>query len=153
MGSAGRPTWLRSRRSWGVGLQLLTVAFAVLLAVVGGSDEPPSKATNAIIVMLVTAAQIGAAWAFSGDGKADPALAERSVGRLVHLAARAKQAEVRAQAAFETSGRTQVLHAEMGVLSTEFSWLSDGLIQAIDDWRTFHPQAVDRAERTGEDAD
>jgi hypothetical protein len=142
--------WLVQRRTWGVALQVLTVGFAVLLAILGGG-KPPSTATNALIVIGVAAAQIGAAWAFSGEGKAHPALAERSVARLVGLASRARLAEARAQARFEETSRGQALHAEMGILSTEFSWISDGLVEAIEDWRTFHPKAVERAEARGND--
>jgi len=105
-----------------------------------------SAATEAVIVILIIAAQIGAGWAFSADGKADPTLAERSVGRLFHLAQRAKRAGAKAQAAYESSGSEAQLHADMGILSVELSWIEDGLVQAIGDWRVFHAQAVERAE-------
>jgi hypothetical protein len=146
--------WLRaaslSRRFWGILLQAATVGFAVLLAVLGGGKEQPSKATNALIVVLVAVAQVGAGWAFSGEGKADPALAERSVSRLFQLASRAEQAEQKAQRDFESTVPEDPLHANMGILSTELSWIAEGLVQAIGDWRTFHPQAVGRAEGTVE---
>lgn len=143
---------LQKRKTWGVVMQVFTVAFAVLLALLGSEDKPPSKATNALIIVLIAGAQFGSAWAFGKDGKADPALAERSVSRLIGLAARARQAEIATQQAFEGTTRGQALRVELGVMATEFSWMSEGLLQAIEDWRTFHPDAVGRAEGTSADA-
>jgi hypothetical protein len=143
---------LTGRRTWGIGLQVVPVIFAVVLAVLGSSKHPPSAAVSAVIVLVIAGTQVGAGWLFSTEGKADPTLAERSVGRLVHLATRAQLAEQGAQAAFESNITAKELHAEMGKLSVELSWLGDGLVEAVDDWRMFHPQAVERAERGDGDA-
>lgn len=149
-GSRGLLSALGSRRAIGIALLATTFGLSILLAVIQGAKKPPSQAVDAVIVILIAASQIGAAWVFSAEGKADPTLAERSVARLFHLAQRAGQAEARAQRAFESTSPSTALHAEMGMISTEFSWLEDGLIQAIGDWRVFHAQAVERAEGTNE---
>ena len=83
---------------------------------------------------------------FSGQGRADPSHAQQSSARLFWLARRAKDAGARAQHLFEGAPTELELHAQMGVLSTEFSWLEDSLVLAIDDWRVFHAQAVEEAE-------
>jgi len=121
-------------------------ALTVLLAFVGGAHKPASQATDAVIVILITLSQGGAAWVFSGQGRADPSHAQQSAARLAWLARRAHAAGVRAQQSFEGLSTGDELHSQMGVLSTEFSWLEDGLVLAIGDWRVFHPRAVQEAE-------
>ena len=87
------------------------VAAASRIAQVVAHPEAVLGHVDAVII----AAQIGAAWAFSADGKADPTLAERSVGRLFHLAQRAKRAGSKAQASYESSGREEPLHADLAI--------------------------------------
>jgi hypothetical protein len=41
----------------------------------------------------------------------------------------------------------------MGQLSVHLSYLEEGYIDAIEDWRVFHPDAVEKAERSENDPD
>jgi hypothetical protein len=41
----------------------------------------------------------------------------------------------------------------MGQLSVHLSYLEEGYIDAIEDWRVFHPDAVEKAERSENDLD
>ena len=39
----------------------------------------------------------------------------------------------------------------MGMMSVHLSYIEDGLIGAVDDWRVFHPYAVEQAEGSTDD--
>lgn len=144
-------------RKWWAGLSLRTkagavfagigAALTVLLAFLSSSDDPPSANTYALLVLLAILAQLGATWIFSGDGKADPSMARRSVARLVGLASRAEHA--RKQAELLTAKGTSIsdLREGIGHLSVHLSYLEEGYVQAIEDWRAFHPRVVDAAEK------
>jgi len=41
----------------------------------------------------------------------------------------------------------------MGELSVNLSYLEEGYLNAIEDWRIFHPDAVEKAERSENDLD
>ena len=41
----------------------------------------------------------------------------------------------------------------MGELSVHLSYLEEGYLNAIEDWRVFHPDAVEKAERRENDLD
>lgn len=144
---------LRPRQLVGVSLFGFGFGFTVLLAVLGGAHKPVSQATDAVIVIVITLTQGGATWAFSGLGKADPTHAQQSAARLLLLARRAHAAGVRAQQSFEGYCTETDFHAEIGILSTELSWLEDGLVLSLEDWRVFHAQAVHEAEGTQTYAD
>lgn len=141
---------LSNRQLLGGALYCLGVGLSVLLAVVGGGSEPASEATDAVLVILIVLANGGAAWSFSGQGRADPSHAQQSAARLFLVARRAQVAEARAQRLFEGQATRSELHEAMGILSTEFSWIQDVLILSINDWRVFHADAVSAAEGADE---
>jgi hypothetical protein len=86
----------------------------------------------------------------SGDGKADPGLARRSVGRLVALAARAEGARQVTEALRERGATASEMKQAVGQLSVHLSYIEEGYLDAIEDWRVFHPDAVKKAERKQE---
>ena len=63
--------------------------------------------------------------------------------RLLKLANRAGQATKRVEYCFESNLPKTEIHAEMGILSTELSWIEDGLVESIEDWNLFHPVVVE----------
>jgi hypothetical protein len=142
-----------SGRQWlGTALLLVATGLTVLLAYLAGAKQAPSQAAQAELAALIIAAQLGAAWVFSGYGKADPSHAERSAARLFRLAQRARDCGHQTQELFEDRAtQKHDLHAAMGIASTNFDWLQDGLIEAIGDWRVFHPRAVEQAEGNDDD--
>lgn len=143
-----RQWWRRqsSRRKLGGLLSLLGVGLTVALAFLGNEDEPPAASTQALIALLAILSQFGAAGVFSGDGRADPTLAQRSVARLIRMARRASEARLAAEA-LQTSGlQAAQMRAGVGELSVHLSYLEEGYLESIDDWRTFHPDAVQQAE-------
>jgi hypothetical protein len=91
--------------------------------------------------------------AFSGVGKADPGLAERSVARLVGLAVRANLAKAMAEKCREANPGVSTMRQAMGELSVHLSYLEEGYINAIEDWRIFHSDVVEKAERSENDLD
>jgi hypothetical protein len=134
-------------------LVVLGVGLTVLLAFLSSQHQPPSSSTQALIALLAIAAQLGAPGAFGGDGKADPGLAERSAARLVSLAHKADTAKVMAEQCQESKMSPAELRQAMNQLSVHLSYLEDGYVNAIEDWRIFHPLAVDKAERIQYDPD
>lgn len=144
---------LRPRQRWGGLLVIIGAGLTVVLAFLSNQTKPPAASTQALIALLAILAQLGSAWAFSGAGKADPGLAERSVGRLVGLATRASLARVMAEKSRETNPGVTVMRQAMGELSVHLSYLEEGYLDAIEDWRIFHPDAVEKAERSERDPD
>lgn len=144
---------LRLRQRWGGALAVTGVVFTVLLALLGSRSSPPAASTQALLALLAILAQAGSAWVFSGDGKADPGLARRSVSRLVGLARHANEARLTAQTLKENSPTVAEFRHEIGPLSVHLSYLEEGLIEAVEDWRVFHPDAVARVESQEETND
>ena len=144
---------LQARQKWGGALAAVGAGLTVLLAFLSNRTQPPAASTQALIALLAIFAQLGSAWAFSGAGKADPGLAERSVARLVGLAARASLARAMAEKCREANPGAPAMRQAMGELSVQLSYLEEGYLNAIDDWRVFHPDAVKKAERSEDDLD
>lgn len=144
---------LRPRQRWGGLLATAGAGLTVLLAFLSNQTRPPGASTQALIALLAILAQLGSAWTFSGAGKADPGLAERSVARLVGLATRASIARGMAEKCQEVNPGTPAMRKAMGQLSVHLSYLEEGYINAIEDWRVFHPDAVEKAERSERDPD
>lgn len=140
---------LRPRQRWGGALACIGAGLTVLLAFVGNEAEPPGASTQALIAFLAILAQLGSAWTFNGDGKADPGLAQSSVSRLVKLAQKANTARLIAEELHEKGATPSDTRRAMGQMSVHLSYLEEGYIDAIEDWRLFHPGAVEKAERTG----
>jgi hypothetical protein len=141
---------LRPRQRWGGALATGGAGLTVLLAFLGNQTKPPAASTQALIALLAILAQLGSAWAFSGVGKADPGLAERSVGHLVSLAARASFAKAMAEKCQENGLGAPAMRQVMGQLSVHLSYLEEGYVSAIEDWRIFHPDAVKDAIKNAE---
>jgi hypothetical protein len=141
---------LRPRQRIGGVLALLGVGLTVLLAFLSNRSEPPAASTQALIALLAILAQLGSAWTFSGDGKADPGLAQRSVGRLVGLALRADSARQLTERMHAGGATASEVKQAMGQVSVHLSYIEEGYLNAIEDWRVFHPYAVEKAERSGD---
>lgn len=138
----------------GSALLIVSAVFTVILAFLGASDAPATRAEITLLAVLVLAAQGGSVWAFSGHGKADPTHAARSYNRLVRLGVRAANAQRIAESAYDSNSGVAHLRSTMGVLSTEFSWVQEGIVQSALDWKAFHPSAVidvDRGEQNGDE--
>lgn len=121
-------------------------SLTMLLAFLGNQSEPPAASTQALIAFLAILAQLGSAWVFSGDGRADPGLAERSVARLVGLAQRASTARFATESLHSSAANVSELRRAVGQVSVHLSYLEEGYVEAIEDWRVFHPHAVQKAE-------
>lgn len=137
--------WLKRwsiKQKWGSLLFFISFVITGLLAFVGSADVPPSRAQTVTLAILAITAQAGSVWAFSGHGKADPAHANRSSARLIQLAVRTHAAGAAAQAAFESADGAAKLRTSLGIVSTEFNWIEDGLTQSVLDWQAFHPNAA-----------
>ncbi|WP_344838890.1 hypothetical protein [Kribbella ginsengisoli] len=121
---------------------------AVLLAYLGNTKTPPAASTQGFIALVSIVAQVGAGMAFSKDGKADPTHAQRSIGRLLTTAQRAKEARLLAEALYERKVTAAELRFGLGQLSTHLSYLEDGYAEAIADWGAFSPLAMELAARS-----
>lgn len=138
-----RLTW----RQW-LGGCLLLAGFGatIALAYVAGASKPPSQSVQVGLAALSILAGTGATITFSGVGRADPTHAQRSAARLFGLASQAANARTAAETAFSGNTTKADLHTTMGMMSVHFSYMEDGLVQAVEDWRVFHPFAVEQAE-------
>ncbi|GAB3055084.1 hypothetical protein GCM10027053_14860 [Intrasporangium mesophilum] len=142
---------LRTRQRLGGLLAVIGGGLTVLLAFLGNETEPPGASTQALIAFLAILAQLASAWAFSGDGKADPGLAQRSVGRLVGLAQRAEAARTAIETLQSANNvKAEQLRLALGQLSVHLSYIEEGYLDAVEDWRIFHPEAVQKAERSSD---
>ena len=144
---------LRTSQRWGAVLSLFGIGLTVLLTFLGNKKTPPAASTQALIALLAILAQLGAAWVFSGDGKADPTLAQRSVARLFGLALRANAAKEAAELLSCGKPTLTEFHQGVGQLGVHLSYLEEGYLNQIDDWRAFYPRAVEQAEGNKTDDD
>lgn len=110
----------------------------VLIAVFG---ETADWAVLLLLTLLAGFFQLAGAVLLNKSGKADPTLARASVRRLYALAVRARDAKLVAEAAYE-QGSAAGSKKLMGKLSSEMSYLEEGAVQAIEDWREFHKDAL-----------
>ena len=144
-----RPHW--SGLKWlGILLVILGIASAVALAYLGNTTKPPPASTQALIALVAVIVQIAAAFAFSREGKVDPAHAQRSVARLISMLGRAEEARLMAETLYEEKLPGSQVRSGNGQLSTHLSYLEQGYAEAIEDWRAFNPSAVVRAMETQE---
>jgi hypothetical protein len=123
------------------------------LALLSSHTKPPAASTQAVLALFAILAQIGAAWAFSGVGKADPGLAESSVAHLYGLAVKAGIARLIAEKCVDENLSAPTMRKAMGELSVHLSYLEDGYVSAIEDWRIFQPGAVEKAKGSKRDPD
>ncbi|WP_131813471.1 hypothetical protein [Mycobacterium kubicae] len=94
---------------------------------------------QAILAVLAIVAQGAAASLFSGHGKAHPSHAKAAFGRLLRLAQRVRFAEQAAQEDFEDPSKpSKERQTQMGILSTELSYIGDGIYSAAADWIAFN---------------
>lgn len=142
-----RPKWSAARWT-GIVLAGFGIATAILLAYLGNTEKPPAASTQAFIAFVSIVAQVGAGMAFSKDGKADPVHAQRSIGRLLTTAQRAKEARLLAEVLYEKKITVGDLRVGLGQLSTHLSYLEDGYAEAIADWGAFSPLAMDVAAKS-----
>lgn len=139
-------------RQWLGGVLLLVgIGATLMLAYVAGANKPPSQAVQVGLAALSILANTGASLTFNGVGRADPTHAQRSSGRLLLLARQAAGAKVTAEGTFESDANKNQLHTAMGMMSRDWSYIEDGLVEALEDWRVFHRYAVEQAEGSSDD--
>jgi hypothetical protein len=110
----------------------------ILLVILGGQSEPPSTTTSALLALITILSQGGAAWAFSGIGRADPVHAKRSAERVAKLALQIQSLEDASQQAFELSLSKDELRIAMGRITASASILKDSAFASYRDWEAFH---------------
>jgi hypothetical protein len=129
------------RRWWGSAFLIGSLGVTVLLGVLSGADEQPSRSTSALLVLLAAVFQFSSVLLFAGIGRADPGLARAAVRRLIRMGLRTSGARQLAEESFD-SANTAELRSRMGRLSVELSWLEEGLVEAVGDWEEFHAEAL-----------
>jgi hypothetical protein len=104
-----------------------------------------TKGPNQLLLAVIAVfAQGIAAFLFAGHGKAQPAYAQRAVSRLLGLAERSNNATVIASASFESKSVTPTQRRDdLGFLSSELSWISEGLRDAVADWIAINEPLVE----------
>lgn len=135
-------------RAWtGAAFLLVGVGLTVLIAILGSRTKPPSASTQGLLTLMATLAQLGAALAFASVGRADPTLARSAVSRLLRLARRAIESRNIAERLAEHEGVPFELRTAAGRLSVHLSYLEEGFVESVEDWRSFHPTTVKNVEK------
>jgi hypothetical protein len=137
----------RTKRLLGALAFLVGLGLTAVLAFGQGGTHPPSRAEDAVLVILAAIAQGGSVLAIRSIGHADPAHVRQSAARLLTVASKAEQAERTAQASFESKKPAGELRTELGIASTNFSWIVEMLLVSIEDWRAFYPDAMEEQGR------
>lgn len=138
----------RQKRFLGWSALAVGIGLAAVLAFAQGGSKPPSRATDALLVVLIAISQGGSAWAFGSIGKADPSHVRQSAAKLVATARMAQESEKKVQAAFESGGTQHVLRTELGIASRDLSWIVELLAISADDWRVAFPEAFPKIEES-----
>ena len=135
-------------RAWvGGSLVAIGALLSVAVAVLGSRHTPPSASIQGLLAFVAIVIQVAAASTFARLGRADPALARSAASRLLRLARRAVEARQLAEGIAEQQGGPQAHKAAAGRLSVHLSYLEEGFVESVEDWRSFHPDAVGIAER------
>lgn len=135
-------------QAWaGSGLLAIGVALTVAIAVLGSSSKPASASTQALLTLMAALAQVGAALTFARIGRADPTLARSAVSRLIRLARRAIEGRQLADGLAVHDAVPAELRAAAGRLSVHLSYLEEGFVESVEDWRSFHPATVKNVEK------
>lgn len=139
------PSWWK-KRFFPFLLIAIGFAFTIALGVLNGNEEQPSRSTSALLVVVSGIFQLAGAATFNKFGKADPTLAESSIRRLRGLGERAGEARTLCEEAFESGANAGALRQTVGVLSVQLSFIEEGLVYQIEDWRLFHEETVKKLE-------
>lgn len=141
-----RSWWSRYGRTL-VGTLLLIAGIGVMVFMAAQSSmtTPPSALESTLLVVLSSCLQIASVAVFNGNGRADPSLARSAVRRLIELTARAGQARIAAEQAYELSSPADAKKA-MGLISVQLSYIEEGIAGGAKDWAEFHPDAIRKLE-------
>lgn len=133
------------RQQLGYLLAGLGITLTLILALVRGFTTL-SAGWSLLVAVVGVVFQGVSAFVFGGVGKADPTHAQASVSHLWTLAQRTTQMKKAAQDSYERRPiHTQSeFHGQMGILSAELSWIEEDALEAIEHWRLFHEQAVEK---------
>lgn len=135
--------WIKKPTTRASALVVVAFGFTVAIALLGGTAE---TSVLLLLTLLAGVFQYLGASKFHDAGRADPSLARSSVKRLLSFASRAQKARRAAETAYEV-GQPAEAKRLMGVLSAELSFLEEGYVQAIEDWREFHADALEDIEK------
>lgn len=138
-----------ARRLWGSFFLVGALSVTVLLGVLSGADEEPSRSTSALLVLLAALFQFSSVLLFSGIGRADPGLARAAVRRLIRMGVRTNEARELAERSDSVSATE--LRSWVGRLSVELSWIEEGLLDAVADWKEFHADALKQLGKDDQD--
>ena len=122
---------------------LFSIGFliTILLAYKASTTKPLSASQSVALVLLVGLFQYGGGKLLYKVGRADPGLARGAVRNLYRLATRASNSRQAAEDAFDGTGPLSE-HDALGRLSTDMSWLEEGILDSVDDWTEFHADAL-----------
>ncbi|MDA0564607.1 hypothetical protein LG943_09735 [Streptomonospora sp. S1-112] len=123
-------------------LVLLGFSLTVYLGFESGAEEQPTRGTSALIAVLSGVFQFMGAARFHAIGKADPTLARASVRRLHKMILRANATRILSEKLAEYSNIPTKHKNALGMISVNLSWIEEGLLDAVDDWREFHGRAL-----------
>lgn len=137
----GRWDSRRKARTGAYVCSALAFLITVILAVWASTDKPLNGGQSALLVLLAGLLQVAASGLWSSAGRVHPSLARSAVRQLVQLGQRSAEATQVAEAVYET-GKPGQQRLALGHMSVQWSYMTDGIALAIDNWVDIHPEAV-----------
>lgn len=141
--ASARVKGLTRRHVWASLLFVVGFGLTIALGVLAGADDPPSRSTSALLVVLAGVFQVASASQFHSIGRADPGLARAAVRRLIRMGTRAGDTRQAVEASFD-KGSAAEQRRTLGLVSVELSWIEEGILEAVEDWNEFHQDALKR---------
>lgn len=129
-------------RLLGTSLLVGSLVLTAILAIRGGSPEPPTPLESLLLGIFAAALQVSGGISFASIGRADPTHARSSVRHLQALGSRAATARRLAENILEAGGPLRRQENALGQLSVYLSQIEESAILAVEDWADFHGDAV-----------
>ncbi|NCT90136.1 hypothetical protein GXB85_04095 [Cellulomonas sp. APG4] len=139
--------WVRKPTTQAGALVALAFALTLAIALLGGTAD---TLVLLLLTLLAGVFQFFGASRFHSAGRADPSLARASVRRLFSMAGRAYETRLSVEQCYET-GTPGDAKKQLGVVSAQLSFIEEGAVQAIEDWREFHDEALADIEEKRDD--
>lgn len=134
-------SWLQPRL-WPGTLVAIGLGLTIYIGFNSGPEKEQSVSTGALLALLAGIFQLLGAAKFHAIGKVDPSHARSAVRNLAQMQRRSQYARQVAEQTFSESKNGPARHSA-GIMSVELSWIEEGLLNSIDDWKEFHSFALE----------
>jgi len=137
--------WIKKPTTFAGALVVVGFLLTTAIAVLGGVAD---TVVLLLLTLLAGVFQYAGASRFHSTGRADPTLARASVRRLFLLAGRASATRQEVETTYDRGSPAEIKR-QMGLVSAQLSFIEEGAVQAIQDWREFHSDALAAIDEEG----